>query len=408
MSNDINSGRSGTSRPLDGIRVIELGQLIAGPFAGSILAYFGAEVIKIEPPENGDPIRGWRVVDNGTSLWWRSIGRNKKSLTLDLRKLEGREIVKKLLVDADVLIENFRPGVMEDWQLGPEDVKAINPGLIYTRISGYGQTGPMAKKPGFASVCEGFSGFRAVNGFPGEAPVRPNLSIGDTIAGIHAALGVSLAIIERSNSKSSAGQVVDVAIYEAMYNLMEAVVPEYDGADVIRQASGTTLTGIVPTNTYQCKNGKYVIIGGNTDSIFKRLMQAAGYPEMAANPAMATNDGRVKNERTIDEALSHWCLSRTSEDILAILEKSRVPSGPIYNVEDMMNDEHYIARGMFEQVQIDGKPLNIPAIAPKLSRTPGQTNWPGLDVGSHNVEILEQLLGFTEDQIDKLRKQKVI
>ena len=408
MNNDINSGHPGCSRPLDGIRVIELGQLIAGPFAGSILAYFGAEVIKIEPPQQGDPIRNWRVVENGTSLWWRSIGRNKKSLTLDLRKHRGREIVRKLLVDADVLIENFRPGVMEDWQLGPEDVKSINAKIIYTRISGYGQTGPLAHKPGFASVCEGFSGFRAVNGFPNEAPVRPNLSIGDTIAGIHAALGIALAIIERSQSQSSAGQVVDVAIYESMYNLMEAVIPEYDGAGIIRQASGTTLTGIVPTNTYKCKNDKYVIIGGNTDSIFKRLMNAAGHSEMATNPDMATNDGRVKNQRAIDNAISNWCLTKSSEDILEILDQNRVPGGPIYNVEDMMHDEHYIARGMFEQVEIDGKPLNIPAIAPKLSRTPGQTIWPGSDVGSHTTEILEQILGLSRSQIDTLKTEQVI
>ena len=408
MSDETKSGGPGKTRPLDGIRVIELGQLIAGPFAGSILAYFGAEIIKIESPSKGDPIRNWRVVENGTSLWWRSIGRNKKSLTLDLRKPQGREIVRKLLVDADVLIENFRPGVMEEWKLGPEDVKSVNARLIYARISGYGQTGPLAHKPGFASVCEGFSGFRAVNGFPGEAPVRPNLSIGDSIAGIHAALGIALAIIEQSRTQSSQGQVVDVAIYESMYNLMEAVIPEYDGAGIVREASGTTLTGIVPTNTYKCKNGKYVIIGGNTDSIFKRLMQAAGYPEMADNPDMATNDGRVKNERIIDDALSNWCMSKSSENILEILEHSRVPSGPIYNVEDMMRDEHYIARGMFEQVQVNGKSLKIPAIAPRLSRTPGKTNWPGPEVGSHTTEILEKIVGLTKSQIESLKSNDVI
>ena len=397
-----------SSRPLDGIRVIELGQLIAGPFAGSILAYFGAEVIKIEPPDKGDPIRNWRVVENGTSLWWRSIGRNKKSLTLDLRKQRGRDLAGKLLNDADVLIENFRPGVMEQWGLGPEDVKSINPGIIYARISGYGQTGPLAHKPGFASVCEGFSGFRAVNGFPDEAPVRPNLSIGDTIAGIHAALGIALAIIEKSRSRTSAGQVVDVAIYESMYNLMEAVVPEYDGAGIVREPSGTTLTGIVPTNTYRCENGKYIIIGGNTDSIFKRLMIAAGHPDMASNPEMATNDGRVKNEAIIDQALAKWCLTKPSEQILDILEQNRVPSGPIYNIEDMMRDKHYIARGMFEQVEIDGKPLRIPALVPKLSRTPGKTDWPGSEVGSHTNEILEDRLGLSKKQIELLRKDQVI
>ena len=406
MNSEIECNKNQTPGPLDGIRVIELGQLIAGPFTGSILAYFGAEVIKVEPPRTGDPIRNWRVVEDGTSLWWRSIGRNKKSITLDLKKDKARELVKKLLTDADVLIENFRPGVMEKWELGPAAVKELNPGLIYTRISGYGQTGPLANKPGFASVCEGFSGFRAVNGFPDQAPVRPNLSIGDTLAGIHAALGVTMALLDRH--KSQQGQVVDVAIYEAMFNLMEAVIPEYDGAGVIREPSGTTLTGIVPTNTYRCKDGKYVVIGGNGDSIFKRLMIAAGYPEMAENPDMATNEGRVKNEVIIDKALSDWCLSKNSKDIITILDQNRVPGGPIYNVEDMMADSHYQQRGMFENVEINGKPLKIPAIVPKLERTPGKTNWPGLEIGSHNEEVLKQILGLNNDEFEDLKKENII
>ncbi len=242
-------------RPLDGIRVIEIGQLLAGPFAGCMLAYFGAEVIKIEPPE-GDPIRGWRVLENGTSHWWRSIGRNKKSITLDLKKIEAQKIARQLIDSADVVIENFRPGVMENWGLGPDEIKKSNPKLVYARISGYGQTGPYASKPGFASVCEGMSGFRYVNGFADQAPVRPNLSIGDTISGIHAALGIALALLERERNDESVGQVVDVALYESMFNLMEAVVPEFSGAGVVRQPSGTTVTGIVPTNTYRCKNRK--------------------------------------------------------------------------------------------------------------------------------------------------------
>ena len=405
MNNKTTNNRKNT-RPLDDIRVIELGQLIAGPFTGSILAYFGAEVIKVEPPNTGDPIRNWRVVEDGTSLWWRSIGRNKKSITLDLKQEKARNIVKQLLADADVLIENFRPGVMENWDLGPDEIKQLNPKLVYARISGYGQTGPLAQKPGFASVCEGFSGFRAINGFPDQAPVRPNLSIGDTLAGIHAALGISLALLERN--KSQQGQVVDVAIYEAMYNLMEAVIPEYDGAGVVREPSGTTLTGIVPTNTYRCQDGKYVVIGGNGDSIFQRLMNAADYPEMATNPEMADNEGRVKNEAQIDKALSNWCLSKPSKEIIEILEKNRVPGGPIYNVEDMMNDKHYQQRGMFEQVEINGKLLKIPAIIPKLEKTPGNTDWPGLEVGSHNDEVFRGILGLTETQIDSLKRDNVI
>jgi crotonobetainyl-CoA:carnitine CoA-transferase CaiB-like acyl-CoA transferase len=396
-----------TRRPLDGIRVIEVGQLLAGPFAGCMLAYFGAEVIKIEPPE-GDPIRGWRVLENGTSLWWRSIGRNKKSITLDLKKAEGRELARKLIDTADVVIENFRPGVMEDWGLGPEEIKKSNPGIVYARISGYGQTGPYANKPGFASVCEGISGFRYVNGFPDQAPVRPNLSIGDTISGIHAALGIALALFERVRNPSGEGQVVDVALYESMFNLLEAVIPEFDGAGVIRQPSGTTVTGIVPTNTYRCKNGKYVVIGGNGDSIFQRLMTVAGHPEMANDSRMANNAGRVKHELEIDNALAAWCMSKDSAEILQLLEEVRVPGGPIYNVEDMVADPHFNARGLFEQVEIDGKPLKIPAILPRLSNTPGRTDWPGGEVGSHTQQILEDVLNLSQAQISALKQSGVI
>lgn len=400
-----------TRRPLDGIRVIEVGQLIAGPFAGCILAYFGAEVIKIEPPE-GDSIRGWRVVEDGTSLWWRSIGRNKKSITLDLKKIEGRNIARQLIDGADVVIENFRPGVMEEWKLGPDDIKATNPNIVYARISGYGQTGPYASKPGFASVCEGISGFRYVNGFADQAPVRPNLSAGDTIAGIHAALGIALALLDRernsSPGKKAEGQVVDVALYESMFNLMEAVVPEFDGAGVIRQPSGTTVTGIVPTNTYRCKNGKYVVIGGNGDSIFQRLMEIAGYPDMARDPRMANNAGRVKHEQEIDNALASWCMSKNSDEILQLLDKARVPGGPIYNVEDMFADPHFNARGMFEQVEVNGKPLKIPAIVPKLSETPGRTDWPGLTIGSHTQDVLENILNFSAAEINTLKENGVI
>jgi crotonobetainyl-CoA:carnitine CoA-transferase CaiB-like acyl-CoA transferase len=394
-------------RPLDGIRVIEVGQLLAGPFAGCMLAYFGAEVIKIEPPE-GDPIRGWRVLENGTSHWWRSIGRNKKSITLDLKKSEGQKIARQLIDSADVVIENFRPGVMEGWGLGPDEIKQSNPKLVYARISGYGQTGPYASKPGFASVCEGMSGFRYVNGFPDQAPVRPNLSIGDTISGIHAALGIALALLERERNADGEGQVVDVALYESMFNLMEAVVPEFSGAGVIREPSGTTVTGIVPTNTYRCKNGKYVVIGGNGDSIFQRLMEVAGHPEMANDPRMANNAGRVQHELEIDNALAAWCMSKDADDILQLLERARVPGGPIYNVQDMFADPHFTARGMFEQVEINGKPLKIPAILPKLSSTPGRTDWPGGEIGSHTQEVLRSVLNLSQIQIDALKTTGVI
>ncbi len=389
-------------RPLDGIRVVELGQLLAGPFTGTILGYFGAEVIKVEPPGGGDPIRGWRIVEDGTSHWYRSLGRNKKSVTLDLRTRRGREVAAALLEQADVLVENFRPGVLEEWGLGPEHIGPRNPGLIYARISGYGQTGPCSHKPGYASVTEGFSGFRYVNGHPGEPPVRPNLSIGDSLAAIHAALGVCLALLQRARGEGRAGQVVDVALYEAMFNLMEGVVPEYSGAGAVRRASGTTVTGIVPTNTYTCGDGKYVVIGGNGDAIYRRLMRAAGRPELASHPQMQDNAGRVRHEATIDKALADWCAAHPARRIVEILEAERVPAGPIYNVEDQMADPHYRARGMFEEVEVGGRPLAIPAIVPILRDTPGRTEWPGGPVGEHNREVLGGMLGLSDEEIAAL------
>lgn len=396
-----------SSGPLEGIRVLELGQLLAGPFACSILAYFGAEVIKVESPGKGDPIRGWREVIDDTSLWWYSLGRNKKSVTIDLKSQQGRELVRDIASRCDVLVENFRPGVMEAWGLGPEDIKAINPALVYARISGYGQTGPYASKPGFASVCEAISGFRYVNGFPGEAPVRANLSIGDTIGGIHAALGITMALLARYKNRQ-AGQVVDVALYESMFNLLEAVVPEYSGAGVIREASGTTVTGIVPTNTYRCSDGKFIVIGGNGDSIFQRLMTAVGRDDLATDARMANNAGRVIHEQEIDQVLAQWCTGISASQAIAALERVRVPVGPIYNVEDMLADPHFNSRGLFDEVIIDGKALKIPAIMPKLSGTPGGTRWPGPSLGSHNAEVLQDMLGLSAQQLAALGEQNII
>jgi crotonobetainyl-CoA:carnitine CoA-transferase CaiB-like acyl-CoA transferase len=392
--------------PLAGYRVIELGQLLAGPFAGCMLGYFGAEVIKIEPPKGGDPIRNWREMRNGTSLWWRSLARNKKSVTIDLKSEQGVALVRRLIEKSDVVIENFRPGVVEGWGLGPDDFKDSNPGLVYARISGYGQDGPYAARPGFASVCEGMSGFRYVNGHPGEAPVRPNLSIGDTISGIHAALGIAMALLEKQ--RSGAGQVVDVALVESMFNLMEAVVPEFDGNGVIREPSGSTVTGIVPTNTYRCRDGRYIVIGGNGDSIFQRLMTAADCPQLASDPRLSSNQGRVEHETEIDAVLAGWCAVHDSANLLQKLEQARVPAGPIYNVEDMLKDPHFNARGLFETVEIDGEPLKIPAILPRLTRTPGGTRWPGAELGSANQEVLEGLLGLDEEQMLELRSASVI
>ena len=397
----------GGPRPLEGIRVLEMGQLIAGPFASCMLGYFGAEIIKIEPPGRGDALRNWRVLKNGTSLWWQSMGRNKKSITLNLRKQEGRAIAGRLAEHADVLIENFRPGVMEKWGLSPETLKARNPDLIYTRVSGYGQTGPLASRPGFASVCEGFGGFRHINGFPGEAPVRPNLSIGDTLAALHAVIGILLALHQRGKPGGS-GQVVDVAIYESVFNMLESVVPEYDGANVTRGPSGSTLTGIVPTNTYLCGDGKYLIIGGNGDSIFQRLMRAAGRDDLADDPRLADNSGRVEHQEEVDGAISRWTANLDSSDVLERLAAASVPSGPIYDVADMMADPQFNARGMFETVQVDGVPLKIPALVPRLEDTPGETLWPGPALGEHNEEILGGRLGYSRDDMRRLADDGVI
>ena len=396
-------------RPLDGIRVLEVGQLLAGPFAGSILAYYGAEVIKVEPPGGGDPLRQWRILDDdGTSFWWRSIGRNKKCITADLRSGEGRGLVRRLAGECQVLVENFRPGVMEKWALGPADLWADNPGLIYARISGYGQDGPYAAKPGFASVCEGFGGLRYVNGKPGEPPMRPNLSLGDPMAGLHTALGVVMACLYQARNPGSKGQVIDTALYEAVFNTLEGVVPEYDGAGVIREPSGSTITGIVPTNTYRCTDGKFIVIGANGDSIFKRLCEAMGRPDMAVDPRVANNAGRVEHEAEIDEAIAAWTGSLDSMTALELLEDARVPSGPIYSVADMMVDPHYIARGLFEQVDVNGQPLKIPAMVPKFSETPGRTDWPGPEVGQFNDQIYRELLGLSAEEMAGLIEQGVI
>ncbi|MCB1815469.1 MAG: CoA transferase [Candidatus Competibacteraceae bacterium] len=394
------------ARPLHGIRVLELGQFLAGPFAATLLGYYGAEVIKVEQPQGGDQIRRWRTLKNGTSLWWSSLGRNKKCITLDLKSARGQELVKQLALKSDVLVENFRPGIMESWGLGPDTLKPLNPGLIYARVSGYGQTGPYASKPGYASACEGFGGFRYINGFPGQAPVRPNLSMGDTLAGLHAAFGVLLALQQRG--KSGTGQVVDVALFESVFNLLESVVPEYDGAGQVREPSGSTITGIAPTNTYLCQDGKYVIIGGNGDSIFKRLMTCVGRADLAEDPRLAHNDGRVQHEQEVDAAINAWTSQHSAADVLAAMEQARVPAGPIYSVADMFNDPHYQARGLFEQVEVDGEPLKIPAILPKLSETPGGTDWPGPALGSHNTEIFGTLLGLSEAEQAELHQAGVV
>ncbi len=398
-------------RPLDGIRVLELGQLIAGPFAGTILGYFGAEVIKVEPPGAGDPVRTWRGMEDGVSLWWHSLGRNKKCVSIDLRKEEGRALVRRLALKSDVVLESFRPGTLERWGLGPEAIREKNPRVIYVRVSGYGQTGPYSQKPGYASVCEGFGGFRYVTGFPERPPVRPNLSLGDSLAGVHAALGVMMALYHRDRGTTGPvgfGQDVDVAIYESVFNMMEAIVPEYDRLGLVREREGSKLNGIVPSNTYRCADGQYVIIGGNGDSIYKRLMQAAGRPDMASDPKYASNTGRVAHEAEVDGAIAAWTATLPAAEVMRRLAAADVPVGPLYSARDIALDPHYAAREMLEEVEVGGRPLKIPAIVPKLTDTPGRTDWPGPSVGAHNAEVLGGLLGLGHEEIDRLAREGVL
>ncbi len=398
-------GRDSAKLPLEGVRVLELGQLIAGPFTGFQLAGFGAEVIKVEPPGTGDPMRIWRKLDGGTSLWWYSLSRNKKSITLDLRAPEGRELIRALVRGGvDVLVENFRPGRMEQWGLGFEELRALNPRLVMTRISGYGQTGPYARRPGFASVAEGIGGLRYVTGEPGRPPVRAGISLGDTLAGLHAAFGTLVAIYQRDAGGTGRGQLVDAAIYESVFNMMESLLPEYDRLGHVRERSGAKLEGIVPSSTYVCRDGRYVIIGGNGDSIFRRLMGAIGRDDLARDPRLAHNPGRVEHEAEIDAAIEGWTGARSLPEVLEALEKAEVPAGPILSIADIAEDPQYRARAMFETVRTpDGRPLRVPRVVPLLGDTPAETRWVGPALGAHNEEIYGGLLGLGADEIERLR-----
>jgi formyl-CoA transferase len=381
--------------PLTGLRVLELGQLIAGPFSTMLLAWFGADVIKVEPPAGGDPLRTWRHVHNGTALWWYAMARNKRCVTADLRVEDGRNLVRQLVPHCDVVVENFRPGRLEEWGLGPDALKAINPRLVLVRISGYGQTGPYAPRPGFAAVAEGVGGLRYVNGYPDRPPARANLSLGDTIGGLHAVIGLLMALYHREAKGTGEGQVVDVALYESIFNLMESTLPEYTTAGVVRERQGSTVSGIVPTNVYPCADGRYIIIGGNADSIFKRLMRAVERPDLADDVALSTNAGRVPQAARIDEAIAAWTSQRPYAEAFAVLDAAHVPCGPINSVADQVHDEHFRARGMIQEATLpSGETVTLPAVAPHLSATPGGMAWPGPPLGAHNDEVYGELLGL--------------
>lgn len=394
--------------PLSGLRVLELGQLVAGPTAGQMLAYYGADVVKIEPPGKGDPLRTWRELDeHGESYWWHSMARNKRSVAVNLSSEEGQNVVRELIQRCDVVVENFRAGKMESWGLGPEVFAESNPALVYTRVSGYGQTGPYKDRLGFASACEGVAGFRYVNGFPGQVPVRPNLSLGDTLAGMHAVIGTLLALCARERLNVG-GQSVDVSIVESVFNMMEGVYPEYAGAGVQREPSGATLTGIVPTNTYRCADGRFVVIGGNGDSIFKRLMRLIEREDLADDVRLAHNPGRVEHERLIDGALQAWTGQLSSDDVLERLAASEVPAGPINSISDIAQDEHFQARNSFESVDVHGQERLIPALHPKLSKTPGHSSSAGPRLGQHTDEVLTEWLAANPEALAAWRESKAI
>lgn len=405
---------------LAGIKVLELGTLIAGPFCSRMLAEFGAEVIKIEAPDSGDPLRQWRVLKDGTSLWWSVQARNKKCITLNMKTQEAQDIARRLALEADIIIENYRPGVLEKWQLGYEDLKAINPAVIMVRLSGYGQTGPMRDLPGFGAIAESMGGLRYVSGHADRPPVRVGISIGDSVAAMHGVIGAMMALRHRDvtggrwNGRhgdecvAGEGQMVDVALYESVFNLMESLVPEFDHAGVVRERTGGALPGIVPSNTYTTGDGENIVIAGNGDAIFHRLMLAIGRDDMANDLQLVRNDGRVPRTAEIDHAIQSWCTTQSIATALQILTDADVPVGKIYSVRDMMSDPQFLARQMFEQHAFaDGTPVKLPAITPKMSVTPGQTQWLGPKLGQHNDEVL-RTLGFDDAEIAKMRLNKII
>jgi len=377
--------------PLSGLRVIELGQLIAGPFASKILGEFGADVIKIEPPETGDPLRAWRMLHDGTSVWWAAHARNKRSITLNLREPEGQDVIRQLAKDADIVIENFRPGALEKWGIGFKDLHAINPKLIMLRVSGYGQTGPYKDRPGFGVIGEAMGGLRYLTGEPGRPPVRTGVSIGDTLSGLHGVIGILLALRHREQ-QGGIGQEVDVALYESVFNMLESVLPEYSKFGAIRQPSGASMPGIAPTNAYLCKDGKYALIAGNGDSIYKRLMQMIAREDLANDPKLARNAGRAEHADVIDAAISAYTAQHSLDDVLAAMNVAGVPAGKSYDAADIANDPHYQARDMILDATLaDGSVVQVPGIVPKLSQTPGQITRAAPTLGQHTTEILDSL-----------------
>jgi formyl-CoA transferase len=395
------------TKPLDGIRVLEMGQLIAGPFAAKMLAEFGADVIKIEPPLTGDPLRKWRLLHEGTSVWWAAQSRNKQSLTLDLRSPEGQDTARRLIAQSDVLIENFRPGTLEDWGLGWDALHEINPKLIMLRVSGYGQSGPYRDRPGFGVVAEAMGGLRHLSGEPGRTPVRVGVSIGDSLSALHGVIGILLALRHR-DQQGGQGQMIDVALYESVFNMMESLLPEYSIFDAVRQPAGSSLPGIAPTNAYRCADGKYALIAGNGDSIFRRLMEVIERPDLGEDPSLAHNDGRVRNVEALDAAIGEWSARHSLDHVLAALNEARIPSGMIYDIADIARDPHYRARDMILASKLpDGTPVMLPGIVPKLSATPGDVRSSAPELGEHTDAVLETV-GIDVETRDAWRARGII
>jgi crotonobetainyl-CoA:carnitine CoA-transferase CaiB-like acyl-CoA transferase len=406
MSHDENP-RTPACGPLAHIRVVELGTLIAAPFAARLLAEFGAHVIKIEPPNSGDPLRRWRKLHDGTSLWWYAQSRNKKSVTVDLKHAEGQKIVHKLVADADILIENFRPGVLEKWNLGWDRLSAINPNLVMVRISGFGQTGPYRHRPGFGAIGEAMGGLRYTTGAPDRPPSRAGISIGDSLASLHAVIGALMSLIAIKDGLAR-GQIVDVSLVESVFNVMESLVPEYDFFGEVRERSGGKLPGIAPSNTYASRDKRWIVIAGNSDSIFRRLMSVIGRTDLGDDGSLATNDGRVAQETIIDDAIAAWTAQHSADDILSMLESAQIPCSRIYSAADIVRDPHFIARDMLLEAELpDGKKVAMPGITPKLSATPGSMAWMGPALGAHTNEVLAAL-GYEPTKIASLRQEGII
>ena len=391
---------------LAGVRVVEMGQLIAGPFCGKTLGEFGADVIKIEAPETGDPLRNWRLIKEGTSVWWQVQSRNKRSVALDLRQKEGQAIARQLIAEADVLVENFRPGTLEGWGMSPQELHQLNPGLVMLRISGYGQTGPYRDLPGFGAIGEAMGGLRHLTGEPGRVPVRVGVSIGDTLAALHGTIGVLTALYHRKINGGQ-GQVIDVALHEAVFNVMESLIPEYSAFGVVREAAGSALPGIAPSNAYPCQDG-WVLVAGNGDSIFKRLMDTIGRPDLGAAPDLADNAGRVARVQELDAAIGAWSAQRTVQQVLDALGGARVPAGKVYTAKDIAEDPHYRARDMLlSQTTRDGYTVQVPGIVPKLSATPGTIRSSAPHLGDDTDAVLAEA-GLSHEQIALLRSKGVI